>query len=149
MLLSHHHGSFVHVTDVLISAAVLASAGGCHRSPPDAPQLEWESLELAQQHQSTMNVARLRSPGVDIVPMGKSAFVVRISSGMVGRGEPLYVIDGAPMMISPARGIDWLKPDDILQIKVLKTPDELALYGPQGVNGVIVITTKALRGRRP
>jgi TonB-dependent SusC/RagA subfamily outer membrane receptor len=61
---------------------------------------------------------------------------------MVGDGEPLYMIDGAPMMISPNRGIDWFKPDDIAEIKVLKRPDELAIYGPRGVNGVIVITTK-------
>jgi TonB-dependent SusC/RagA subfamily outer membrane receptor len=65
---------------------------------------------------------------------------------MVGSGEPLYVIDGNPMMISPDRGIDWFKPEDIAQIKVLKYPDELAVYGPRGVNGVIVITTIQARG---
>jgi TonB-dependent SusC/RagA subfamily outer membrane receptor len=65
---------------------------------------------------------------------------------MVGNGDPLYVIDGDPVMI-PAGGISWFKPEDIAQIKVLKYPDELALYGPRGVNGVIVITTKQARGR--
>jgi TonB-dependent SusC/RagA subfamily outer membrane receptor len=51
------------------------------------------------------------------------------------------MIDGAPT-IAPIRGIDWFKPDDIAEIKVLTRPDELAIYGPRGVNGVIVITTK-------
>ena len=73
--------------------------------------------------------------------------MIRIHSGAVGGGEPLYVIDGNPMMIPPNRGIDWFKPEDIAEIKVLKYPDELAVYGPRGVNGVIVITTKQAAGR--
>ena len=67
---------------------------------------------------------------------------------MVGDGDPLYVIDGAPMRIPPNRGIDWFKPEDIAEIKVLKYPYELAEYGPSGVNGVIVITTKQAAGRK-
>ena len=66
---------------------------------------------------------------------------------MVGDGVPLYVIDGAPMKIAPNRGIDWFTPDDIADIKVLKFPHELAEYGANGANGVIVITTKQAPGR--
>ncbi len=40
----------------------------------------------------------------------------------------------------------WFEPEDIAQIKVLKTPRELAILGPRGVNGVIVITTKQTQG---
>jgi hypothetical protein len=83
-----------------------------------------------------------RFAGVDVVPTAHSGFVIRIHGGMVGDGEPLYVIDGAPMMVSPSRGIDWFKPEDIVELKVLKHPHELAEYGPRGVHGVIVITTK-------
>jgi TonB-dependent SusC/RagA subfamily outer membrane receptor len=85
--------------------------------------------------------------GVDLVPTGQGGFYVRIHSGLVGDGEPLYVIDGAPMMISPTSGIDWFKPDDIKEIKVLKGPAETAVYGPRGVNGVVVITTMQARTR--
>ena len=67
---------------------------------------------------------------------------------MVGDGQPLYVIDGAPLRLPPNRGIDWFKPEDIAEIKVLKAPHELAEYGPNGVNGVILITTKQ-DARRP
>lgn len=74
--------------------------------------------------------------------------MVRILTGLVGRGEPLYVIDGAPMLVEPNRGIDWFKPEDIEQISVLKTPTETAVYGAQGVNGVVLITTRnRARGR--
>ena len=87
-----------------------------------------------------------RFPGVEVVPTGRSAFLIRIHSGMVGDGDPLYVIDGTPMTIPASRGIDWFKPEDIAQIKLLKYPDELSVYGPRGVNGVIVITTKQALG---
>ena len=49
--------------------------------------------------------------------------------------------------LSGSRGIDWFKPEDIAQIRVLKSAYELAVYGPDGVNGVILITTKQAVGR--
>ena len=88
-------------------------------------------------------------PGVDLVPTRSGGFYVRISSGMVGSGEPLYVIDGNPMAIDPVRGIDWFKPEDIVRISVLKAPNELAVYGPRGANGVILITTRLGTAPRP
>ena len=66
---------------------------------------------------------------------------------MVGNGEPLYVIDGAQIRIPPNRGIDWFQPEDIADIKVLKAPYEVAEYGANGANGVIVITTRQARKR--
>jgi TonB-dependent SusC/RagA subfamily outer membrane receptor len=40
----------------------------------------------------------------------------------------------------PNRGINWLRREDIARIEVLKNPADLAIYGPRGVNGVILIT---------
>lgn len=89
-------------------------------------------------------------PGVDVVSTRNGGFVIRIISGLTGGGEPLYDIDGHTMFVDPNRGIDWFKPDDIVRIKVLKTPDETAVYGPRGVHGVILISTKqGSRSRRP
>jgi TonB-dependent SusC/RagA subfamily outer membrane receptor len=135
-----------HVANVSISAAILLSAGACYHAPSSAPRPA--VVEPSAQHQQSTDEERPRRfSGVDVVPTGHSAFVIRIHSGAVGGGEPLYVIDGNPMMIPPNRGIDWFKPEDIAEIKVLKYPDELAVYGPRGVNGVIVITTKQAAGR--
>jgi TonB-dependent SusC/RagA subfamily outer membrane receptor len=67
---------------------------------------------------------------------------------MVGDGPPLYVIDDAHIVVDPGVGINWLEPEDIIQIRVLKTPAETSVYGPRGVNGVILITTKLAVGRR-
>jgi hypothetical protein len=73
--------------------------------------------------------------------------VIRIVSGLVAEGLPLYVIDDTPMQVESGRGIDWFKPEDIVQIKVLKTPAETAVYGPSGVRGVVLISTQ--QGARP
>ncbi len=82
-----------------------------------------------------------RFPGVNIVMMPRGGFLIRTYSGRMGPGELLYVIDGAPLLVHPGRGIDWLKPDDVAKIQVLKGPAETAIYGPRGANGVVVITT--------
>jgi TonB-dependent SusC/RagA subfamily outer membrane receptor len=88
------------------------------------------------------SVMTRRFPGVELVSTGTGGFHVRILSGLVGSGEPLYVIDGNPMAIDSRRGIDWFKPEDIVRISVLKSPSDIAVYGARGVNGVILITTR-------
>ncbi len=51
--------------------------------------------------------------------------------------KPLYVVDGMFM-----DNIDFINPNDITSIEVLKDPSSLAIFGVQGANGVIIITTK-------
>lgn len=73
------------------------------------------------------------------------------SSGKPGAdGTSLYVrgmnafSDNAPMVIvdGVARPIDYVNPNDIESISVLKDASA-AIYGVQGANGVILITTKS------
>lgn len=78
-----------------------------------------------------------------------------------GNNQPLYVIDGVPMLnSSPVQaanvmngdnnagnrdsgdGISNINPEDIQSISVLKGASASALYGSQAANGVIMITTK-------
>ncbi|MFB9079270.1 SusC/RagA family TonB-linked outer membrane protein [Flavobacterium procerum] len=54
--------------------------------------------------------------------------------------EPLYVVDGVPLMSSSA--IETLNPRDIASIDVLKDASATAIYGSRGANGVIIVTTK-------
>ncbi|MGE5803793.1 MAG: SusC/RagA family TonB-linked outer membrane protein [Gemmatimonadota bacterium] len=56
--------------------------------------------------------------------------------------DPLYVIDGTPVQESY---LNWLNPDDIEAIQVLKDAATASIYGSRGGNGVVVIETK--RGR--
>ncbi len=58
--------------------------------------------------------------------------------GSNGNNDVLYVIDGVQMR----GGSNFVNPNDIETITILKDPSNTALYGAQGGNGVIVITTK-------
>ena len=128
---------------MFVATALLVS-GACYhaQSPAARPKVE----PSGQTGQSKDDGKLRRFPGVDIVPTARSGFLIRLHSGMVGPGEPLYVIDGAPITISANRGIDWFRPEDIAEIKVLKYPYELAEYGANAANGVILITTKQVPG---
>ena len=60
--------------------------------------------------------------------------------------HPLVVIDGIPVAYNPAQTLDYISPDEVASVTVLKDASTEALYGIQGANGVIVVTTK--RGRK-
>jgi len=66
--------------------------------------------------------------------------------GTVGNNDPLYVIDGVQIRMGTAPGSqnisNLLNPNDIESLTILKDPSLIALYGAEGSNGVIVITTK-------
>ncbi|MEJ7739238.1 MAG: TonB-dependent receptor [Chitinophagaceae bacterium] len=67
-----------------------------------------------------------------------AGLLIRVrGTGTVNNAEPLYVIDGNPNS-SP---LD-LAPDQIESIQVLKSASAAAIYGAQGANGVVLITTK-------
>lgn len=68
-----------------------------------------------------------------------SGFSVRVRGiASPGDNEPLYVVDGLPLPDRP----DYLNPSDIASIDVVKDGAGAAIYGTQGANGVILITTK-------
>ena len=58
----------------------------------------------------------------------------------IGQVNPLYVVDGIFN-----DNIDYLNPNDIESIEVLKDPSSLAIFGVRGATGVIAITTKRAR----
>jgi TonB-linked SusC/RagA family outer membrane protein len=74
-----------------------------------------------------------------------SGLLIRVrGTGTVNNAEPLYVVDGNPT----ADGIDLI-PEQIESIQVLKSASAAAIYGSQGANGVILITTKQGRKGKP
>jgi TonB-dependent starch-binding outer membrane protein SusC len=67
-----------------------------------------------------------------------SELSVRIrGTGTIGDAEPLYIVDGVPVS-----GLDFLNPNDIESINILKDAASAAIYGARGANGVVLITTK-------
>lgn len=85
---------------------------------------------------------------------GSTRVVLRGFKSLSGSSEPLYVIDGIPVMNikrgqpgmwggnDQGDGLSQLNPDDIESINVLKGLNASILYGSQGANGVVLITTK-------
>ncbi len=67
-----------------------------------------------------------------------SSLMIRIrGTGTVNNSEPLYVIDG-----NLGADPNDLDPNNIESIEVLKSASAAAIYGAQGANGVVLITTK-------
>ncbi|MDR3007857.1 MAG: SusC/RagA family TonB-linked outer membrane protein [Sphingobacterium sp.] len=59
------------------------------------------------------------------------------------KNDPIYVVDGVPLP-----DITRINPNDIQDVTVLKGANAAALYGSEGVNGAIMITTKSGRAER-
>ncbi len=62
---------------------------------------------------------------------------VRGGSSLTQSSDPLYIVDGFPVS-----NINDISPSDIQSMDVLKDAAATAIYGAQGANGVIIITTK-------
>lgn len=58
--------------------------------------------------------------------------------GTINNSDPLYIVDGMPI----EGGLDYLNPNDIASIEVLKDAASGAVYGARAANGVILVTTK-------
>ena len=58
--------------------------------------------------------------------------------GTINNSDPLYIVDGMPI----EGGLDYLNPNDIQSIEVLKDAASGAVYGARAANGVILVTTK-------
>lgn len=59
-------------------------------------------------------------------------------------GQPLYVVDGVIM-----DNIDFINPQDIDRMDILKDASSTAIYGSRGTNGVVLVTTKQGSGLKP
>ncbi|WP_218145312.1 SusC/RagA family TonB-linked outer membrane protein [Parapedobacter koreensis] len=79
-------------------------------------------------------------------PGGRTNVRIRGASSVSVSNNPLYVIDGvilnAAGLQNGSTPIDYLNPNDIASIEVLKDASSTAIYGARGANGVILVTTK-------
>lgn len=112
-----------------------------------------------------------RASGVQITQSSGQAGAgtsIRIRGGnsLNGTNEPLFVIDGFPIIndnaaysasgplgltntpsgnpaqSNPNGALNWLNPADIQSMEILKDASATAIYGSRGANGVVIITTK-------
>lgn len=78
--------------------------------------------------------------GVSIVNSGQpgSQADVRIRGTVtINQTQPQYIVDGVFV-----NNIDFVNPNDIESMEILKDPSSLAIFGSRGANGAIIITTK-------
>ena len=79
-------------------------------------------------------------------PGGRANIRIRGASSISVSNNPLYVIDGVILntvgLENGSSPIDYLNPNDIASIEVLKDASSTAIYGARGANGVILVTTK-------
>ncbi|MDP4241026.1 MAG: TonB-dependent receptor, partial [Bacteroidota bacterium] len=83
-----------------------------------------------------------KAAGVTVVqPSGEpgAGMVVRVrgNTSITASNDPLYVVDGVPMS-----EINFLSPNDIESMQILKDASSAAIYGSRASNGVVLITTK-------
>ncbi len=114
---------------------------------------------LKARDQNFMNALSGKTSGLDIKTSssgagGSTKAVLRGNKSLVGLSEPLYVIDGIPMINNKGGqpdsyggtdggdGLSAINSDDIESINVLKGANASILYGSQGANGVVLINTK-------
>ena len=84
-----------------------------------------------------------KTAGVDITnsqrPGTVGSITIRGERSINASNSPLYVVDG---MIIQNGGIDYINPQDIESVEILKDASATAIYGSRGANGVVLVTTK-------
>jgi len=89
------------------------------------------------------------------------SMVIRGATSMTTDNQPLFVVDGVPMMnttnnvagfgkdnrVDYGNAISDLDPENIENITILKGPSAAALYGTRAGNGVVLVTTKKAKGK--
>lgn len=137
--------------------------------------LSGASVSLNAENLKTAGLANIdqalqgRAAGVTAVstsgqPGGSVSIRVRGQSTVNAGAEPLYVVDGVPLTgtredshdlglgglgnapNSTVSALSRINPGDIVSMEILKDASATAIYGSQGANGVVLITTK--RGKK-
>lgn len=153
----------------LLDEVVIVGAYGTAQKRSDmvgsAFQINAEKIESLPANRLD-NLLQGMIPGLTIAPNtdGASSTKARLNLRVRGEGslsasnEPLWIIDGnivytgdrtnmIPGIETSVSPLSYLNPDDIESITVLKDAVSTSIYGANGSNGVILVTTKKGKGR--
>jgi TonB-linked SusC/RagA family outer membrane protein len=131
-----------------------------NQTPYAAQQVTGEEVSKTRNANFVQNLSG-KVAGLDIRQTntmgGSTNVIIRGTKSITGNNQALFVVDGVPYSNSNTNtanqrtgrgGYDYgnaaadINPDDIESVTVLKGAAASALYGSQGSNGVILITTK-------
>lgn len=135
----------------LIDEVVVSTALGVRKQPRE---LGYSTARVTNKEVTQTNPVNIQNgltgkvSGLNIAQTNNGVFgdtriTLRGIRSLTGNNQPLLVLDGAPV---PLNQLNRLNPNDVEDITILKGASAAALYGPDGVNGVIFV--KTLRGSK-
>lgn len=127
---------------VLVFGVLAACAPANPRGLPSPSSAVTADDIAANPNEPVEMVLQRKVPGLEITRTADGLAVkIRGAHSFVGEDAPLYVLNGSPFVPGPGGLLSGIAPESIESIQVLKGA-QAGLYGIQGMNGVIVITTK-------
>jgi TonB-linked SusC/RagA family outer membrane protein len=130
-----------------ISDVVVTTALGIKRQAKDLGYATTTISNKTLNQAKSVNIQQAlngKISGVNVSTVNSGVFEnakinIRGIRSLTGNNQPMLVVDGAP---TPLGYLSSIPPDDVQSLTVLKSAASAAIYGPDAVNGVIVITTK-------
>jgi TonB-linked SusC/RagA family outer membrane protein len=93
-------------------------------------------------------VANVTVSQASSIPGDAPSTQIRGRNSINASSEPYIVVDGIPLSRTDG-SINDINPNDVASIEILKDPSAVAIYGVNGSNGVILITTKRGSSGKP
>lgn len=146
---------FTGLEEVVVTG--IASSTSKSRSTVAVSRVNAEKLTETNTYTDVSQVIGGKVAGVNILPAsgnvgGGVRFNVRGGGGLNGSGQPVIYVDGVRINNGDVAGFGAggqavssladLNPEDIASIDFLKGPASTSIYGTEGANGVVIITTK-------
>ena len=131
----------------LLSAVAITSVGcasGAARQPQTSGTLITREDLARNPGESLERVLERKVPGIVVTRTSDGGLALRIRGGATFTSReafPLYILNGLPIPAGPEGAVPNLDPFHIESIRVLKG-SEAGVYGIEGSNGVIIITTR-------
>ncbi len=132
---------------VIAGTEVVVTALGQTRQPKELGYSvsKVKATELTQakavnlQNGLTGKVSGLNVTTVNNGVFGDTRITLRGIRSLTGNNQPMLILDGVPISLGYLSSIN---PNDITDVTILKSASATAVYGPDGANGALVVTTK-------
>jgi len=132
---------------VIAGTEVVVTALGQTRQPKELGYAvsKVKSTELTQakavnlQNGLTGKVSGLNVQTVNNGVFADTRLTLRGIRSLTGNNQPMLILDGVPIALGYLNSIN---PNDIVDVTILKSASATAIYGPDGANGALVVTTK-------
>lgn len=137
-----------------LTTVVVTTALGQTRQ---ARELGYSTAKVTSKELTQAKVVNLQNgltgkvSGLNVQTVNNSVFAdtritLRGIRSLTGNNQPMLILDGVPVSLNFLNSIN---PNDILDVSILKSATGTAIYGPEGANGAIIVTTRKGNKGRP